>query len=254
MKPSKVLLRLHAASCGAVAIAVASLSVSIAQAATADKADLSQLNAMAKEHGFVPVLVNVGNVSLQSIKSGGAAYFRAQMQMKQDALLAEIGSSALQGGTWNNGLGQIGVYVTAAGLQKLQSSSIAISFAPDATRGMRLTASDRDGALSAIEDALRVSSTVNVEVVYDIPSVSYDIDTSGRTVASATAAFETEALVQVKRSFDRHHELAVANNVETIRAQLLGRYGALGRNLSMLGAVAVSMKVDRSAFLSQPPE
>ena len=221
-----------------------------ANAAKVDKADLAQLNATAKQSGYVAVLVHLGEVSLQAIKSGGAAFVRAQMQVRQSTLLTELGATALQGGVWNNGLGQIGVYVTPAGLQKLQSSSNAVSFSPDTTRSMRATASDRSGALSAIESALRDVDLVGVEVIYDIPSVFYELDTQGRTFARGTAAFEADALSRMNESFDRHPALRNANTGESIRAKILARFGALAQSLSTEGAVAVPMQVDRAAFYS----
>lgn len=164
--------------------------------------------------------------------------------------MAELGAEALNGGVWNNGLGQIGIYVTRAGLSKLRTSFNLISFAPDTTRPLRLTVSDRSGALTAIEQALRRADAVSAEVVFDLPSVSYELGRNGQTTATGSGAFESEAMAQFSAVLAEYPAVARLNGEQNARAQLLTRSGALGRSLPVVGAVAVPMQLDRAAFYS----
>ena len=174
-----------------------------ATAASVNLAELERLTTTAKARGDVAVMIHMADIGLGDIKARGEAV-RAEMKRRADTLLAELGPDAINGGVWNNGVGQLGVHLTAQGLRKLQASGNVLSFSADATRGMRLRVSNRTGALSAIEQALSRSRTVEVEAVLDLEGVSYELDRQGRTIASWSASFEAETMDRAQAILSAH--------------------------------------------------
>ena len=218
-----------------------------ATAASVNLAELERLTTTAKARGDVAVMIHMADIGLGDIKARGEAV-RAEMKRRADTLLAELGPDAINGGVWNNGVGQLGVHLTAQGLRKLQASGNVLSFSADATRGMRLRVSNRTGALSAIEQALSRSRTVEVEAVLDLEGVSYELDRQGRTIASWSASFEAETMDRAQAILSAHPSLARLNTPAAVRTHLLATHGALVRNLKKDGAVTVELTVDRAAY------
>jgi len=95
------------------------------------------LLSLANKKSYVRVLVDLNiDVSLAA-GSKRAPEAMAKLEAKTKAVLGELGSDALSTGMWKNGLGQIGIYVTSAGLKKLVVSTNARSFTQDANSSAR---------------------------------------------------------------------------------------------------------------------
>lgn len=115
------------------------------------------------------------------------------LEEKAQKVLSELGQNALPSGYWNNGIGQMGAYVNESGLHILAASDQAISFIRDITHPYRIKAADADGSLDAVEKAIIADGSANVEIFLNVDSVDYDIDRSGKTVLSPSAAMSAQA-------------------------------------------------------------
>lgn len=128
-----------------IALTLAGSLLADANAASIDKAEYQNLLSLASKKNYVRVLVDLDiDVSLAAA-SKRAPEQVAKLEAKTKAVLGELGSDALQTGMWKNGLGQIGIYVTSAGLKKLVVSTNARRFMPDANNSARN--SDGEGVL-----------------------------------------------------------------------------------------------------------
>ena len=100
---------------------------------------------------------------------------------KAQNVLNELGQNALSSGYWNNGLGQMGIYVNEAGIHILTGSKNAIAFTRDVTHAYRIKAADADGSLEVIENSLFANGSVDVEIFLNINNTDYEIDSAGNT-------------------------------------------------------------------------
>lgn len=176
-----------------------SLAAFPAVAASIDSANYAQLVNQAGSKGVVRVMVSLDDsVSLSAIKGTGDA-IRAAMEQKARVLLAELGQNKLDSGYWNNGMGQMGVYVNADGLNILKSTAYAKSFLPDTTSKMRYIAVDSDGSLDAVEDAIIQLGHADVEVYLNTDAVDYDIDADGKTSYRPGANFYSDIAMRTSR-------------------------------------------------------
>jgi hypothetical protein len=158
------------------------LATPIAFGAQSDPADYARLLNEAHSKGAVRVLVTLDNsVTLERMKNDLASV-NAETEAKAEALLAELGQDAMTSGYWNNGIGQVGVYVNAKGLGILANSTNAIDFSPDVTQAYRIRAYGADGSLDAIESIINEKGFAVVEVFLNIDEGDYDIDKNGKTV------------------------------------------------------------------------
>lgn len=108
-----------------------------AYAASIDKTEYQNLLTLANKKSYVRVLVDLDiDVSLAAAAKRAPEQL-ARLEAKTKAVLGELGSDALQTGMWKNGLGQIGIYVTSAGLKKLMVSTNARRFMQDANNSAR---------------------------------------------------------------------------------------------------------------------
>ena len=122
--------------------------------------DRALLAAQAKSQGGLSsVMLTLENLSLESIKARGVDAIRADMEKKADALRAQLGAEALEAGYWNNGMGQVGMLVTANGLRMLERSEAVKAIQPDTTRNQRDRAWVREEDRKAIENSLRMLFT-----------------------------------------------------------------------------------------------
>ena len=150
-------------------------------AATSSPAEFSRLYQEALSKGHVRVLISLNeNIGLEQIRRDSLGT-RSTLNARAAALRTELGQGAFSGGYWNNGLGQIGLYVTAEGLQSLNKSTNAREFSADITHRMRDIAYGADGSLKALEARLGVVASVDVEIFLDIEEAEYDILSDGRT-------------------------------------------------------------------------
>lgn len=193
--------------CGRAMLALSILlATSIAFGAQSDPGDYAKLLDEANSKGAARVLVTLDDtVTLEAMKSDPVSV-KAEMESKAEILLAELGQDALTSGYWNNGIGQIGVYVNANGLRVLANSASAAAFMPDVTHMYRIRAHDVDGSLDAIETAINAKGFADVEVFLNVDEGNYDIDRNGRTVFQPSVELSDQI---IKRLSDiGAHELA----------------------------------------------
>jgi subtilisin family serine protease len=175
-----------------VALAMAGLFASASVlAAHIDPAELAQLESQASRAGVVRVMVSLDNsVTLEAMHNNLPAV-RSAMQQKANTLLTELGDDAWDVAQWQNGVGQMGVYVNAAGLKKLAASKHAVAFMPDSTHAYRIRVSDSDGSLDEVEQAIDAKGYADVEVLLNVEG-DYDIDKHGNSVFRPSAALLSE--------------------------------------------------------------
>lgn len=146
-----------------------------AHAALVDQTEYASLVADAQTNEAVRVMINLTDpVSLNEISKNRSAV-EAGAKGKANTLLAELASGAWKAGSWSNGFGQIGVYVTPDGLRRLAGSANAKSFARDPTHRMRSRILDTDGRVRAIEKALADHGIADVEVTLNLEDIDFDL-------------------------------------------------------------------------------
>lgn len=138
------------------------LATSIAFDAQSDPGDYERLLNEANSKGVASVLVTLDDTVTLEEMGNSLDSIKAEMESKAGVLLAELGEYALTEGYWSNGIGQIGLYVNAKGLQVLANSASAVSFSLDDTRTYRIramttTAASTPSNLSSIKKALPTS-------------------------------------------------------------------------------------------------
>ena len=105
-----------------------SLTTSHAQAAAISDSEFSALQQQITRPGqSVHVAVVLTRLTLSDMAGGDPAKV-ADTRVRESRLYAELGAQALPHGHWNNGLGIIGMNVTAAGLNALRASGQALTF------------------------------------------------------------------------------------------------------------------------------
>ncbi|MGZ5050312.1 MAG: hypothetical protein ACXWF8_13235 [Methylobacter sp.] len=147
---------------------------SVAQAAQIEPLYYRQLIEELDKTGAAAVMVGLAvNPTLKQDFAG--------MEEKAKPLLSELGPEMFEASYWNNGLGQIGFYVTADGLRILFDTTNAQTFMPDTTAKMRSRVNDSDGSLDAIEAAINATGVAYVEVFLNVDEGDYDIEQDGST-------------------------------------------------------------------------
>lgn len=161
--------------------------------------ELASLQKEAASSGLARVMVTLDDaVKFGSIRANLAAV-KAAMLVKENTIFSELGREALETGHWSNGIGQVGLYVTSAGLQILSSSVNARSFAPDTTGKMRTRVHAADGSLDAIQTALSKNGYADVEVFLNVEEGDYDIRKDGKTSYRPNAALAAEIVARLNR-------------------------------------------------------
>jgi len=150
-------------------------SQSSALGASYINSEFNELKSTANQNGVASVLITLDDtISLDNIKNHGA-YIKNEMQQKGSLLLNELGEDALSSGYWNNGYGQMGVYVNAEGLNKLSKTNLAISFGKDITRKSRARVNNQNTSLDEIEVDINKKGFANVEIFLNVDNFEYDI-------------------------------------------------------------------------------
>lgn len=153
--------------------------------------DYAKLLSEAGKSGFTRVLITLDDtVTLEAMRNNLPAV-RSAMEQKAKMLLSELGQEALDSGYWNNGIGQIGVYLNTNGLRMLMNSSNAKAFMPDVTHKYRIQAHDADGSLDAIENVINANGFANVVVTLNIDG-DYDIARDGTTTFRASTTISSD--------------------------------------------------------------
>lgn len=170
-----------------------------AHAASIDSSDFAFLQREAAKNGLVRVMVTLdSSIRLEAV-SNNLESVKASMLIKEYTLRSELGAEALDTSTWRNGLGQIGLYVTAAGLKILSSSSNAHSFTADQTHGLRKRVHDADGSVEAIQALLNRDGYAEVEVFLNLDEGDYDIGKDGKTSHRQTPGYADEVRERINR-------------------------------------------------------
>lgn len=165
------------------------------------------------------VLVHLESSTLATLRNDRPALQEAARK-KADRLLRELGPNALSGGQWSNGVGQIGLYVTPAGLDILRGSSHAISFMPGKPWQQTSRASNADGALDAVEADLFRHGHVDIEVLPQVEGMSVTVEGDSRLRIDAAAAAIEAATAHLEAAMQQS---AGAVGVHQARIALLAR-------------------------------
>jgi subtilisin family serine protease len=147
-------------------------------AAFVDQNEYDSLVAQALQRGAVRVMVTLRPVSLTEIRSDLRAV-QAEMAGRATVLLAELDAAAWKAGYWSNGIGQIGVYTTPSGLQKLAATKNAVAFGVDPTGKMRWRHIDLDGRIAALEAATANGGVAHLELALNADAFDFDIPAGG---------------------------------------------------------------------------
>lgn len=205
-------------------------------AAAVEPAEFAALQQEAAKNGWVRVMVTLDNSARLETMADNIGAIRTLMQTKETTLRNELGAEALDTVTWSNGLGQIGLYVTLAGLRMLSNSGNAKALGPDPTSAMRRRVHDADGSVEAIQDVLNKNGYADVEVFLNLEEGDYDIGKDGKTSFRPTPGYAAE----VKDRMDRisgHRATRGFKNLNAARAQA-----------STNPTPSFSVRVDREAF------
>lgn len=205
-----------------VVVAAAAGSAS-AFAAQVDKNDLVQMSIDAQKKGFTPVVVHLAAVSLSEMNAD-INMVKAKMAARAKLILTELGQEASTAGRWENGIGQLGLNVSAAGLKLLQNSSNAQSFYAGQPWYARTALSGDDGRLLEIERQLSAQGYANVQVLLNVEGLDFDVAKDG------SIAY-------------RSNDKAVASTVQQAQAlfaqltneQAIGKNAAESRFAAMIG-------------------
>ncbi|MES2631566.1 MAG: S8 family serine peptidase [Pseudomonadota bacterium] len=151
----------------------------VVTAASIDPGELNRLREEAARAGAVPVMVHLHPSTLADLRSS-APKLTAAANAKAARLITELGLDALMGGRWSNSAGQMGMYVTAHGLDVLLGTVNAISFQQGPAWNHKTLLNGSDGSHAAIERSLRERGFVDLEVVVNAEALEVRYDRSGR--------------------------------------------------------------------------
>lgn len=161
-----------------VPVAMIALCAFSASAALVDQTELSKLASQAKKNGAVPVMIHLAPTTIDQLR-GDLKGVKAAMAQKSERLLAELGQQVWEGGRWDNGIGQIGLYVTDAGLKMLQNSGNAVAFYADQHWSVRTKLGGLDGRHAEIEGQLDSNGYVDVVATLNVDGLEYDTPRNG---------------------------------------------------------------------------
>lgn len=193
------------------------------QAAQVEPSALLAMSADAQSKGFTPVVVHLAAVSLSEMGADIGAV-KTKMAGLAALLTAELGQEAITAGRWENGIGQLGLNVTPAGLKLLQNSSNALSFSPGQPWYARTTLSGEDGRLLALEKQLVSQGHADVQVVLNVDGLEFDVAKSGAIIYRSNDKAIASMVLQARRLLEPFSG-----------AQALGKEAAMNRFASMLG-------------------
>lgn len=143
-------------------------SVSLSLAAQYDPSDYESLLNEINSKGFVRVMVVLDDSITIEDMTDKREILGSLMKNKGQSVLTELGQNALKSGYWNNGIGQMGIYVNEMGLRILAGSNNAISFTRDVTHAYRIKVIDDDGSLrKSRADSLLFFNSPNTRFSYN---------------------------------------------------------------------------------------
>ena len=157
--------------------------------------------AQAQKNGATPVVVHLAPTSIDQLRADLKGV-NAAMAQRSTRLLAELGQQIWDGGRWDNGLGQIGLYVTEAGLKMLQNSSNAVSFYADQSWSARSKLSGLDGSHAEIDRLLDSNGYVDVAVTLNVDGLDFDTLKDGSVSLRPTVKTTEEGRAKAKTLLD----------------------------------------------------
>ena len=172
-----------------------------AQAAQVDPTELPKMVAQAQKNGATPVVVHLAPTSIDQLRADLKGVNNAMAQ-RSTRLLAELGSQVWDAGRWDNGLGQIGLHVTEAGLKMLQNTSNALSFYADQSWSARSKLSALDGSHAEIERLLDNNGYVDVAVTLNVDGLDFDSLKDGSVSLRTTVKTAEEGRTKAKTLLD----------------------------------------------------
>ncbi len=203
-----------------------------ASAALVDKDDLAALSAAVKTNGATPVVVHLEGVSLSEMNADIAGV-RARMAAKANLLVAELGQTAWAAGRWENGIGQLGLNVTADGLKILQNSGNAVYFYPGKPWHERTALADHDGRFAEIERQLASKRFVDVQVALNVDGMEFDFRKDGSIKFSGSDHSSTSAsAVRSARSLFAQLSHAEAAGRDTAASRFEAMAGQVGTDIN----------------------
>lgn len=203
-------------------VALAQANPTGAFAAQVDPNDFATMSADARSKGFTPVVVHLAAVSLSEMNADIRAV-KARMAALAAALTAELGLEASTAGRWENGIGQLGLNLTPAGLKLLQNSSNAMSFYPGQPWYTRTALSGQDGRLLALEQQLSSRGYADAQLVLNVDGLEFDVEKNGAINYRGNGQAAT-TLQQARRLLEQFSG-----------AQAIGKEAVMDRLASTLG-------------------
>lgn len=234
--------RLKRAAChGAATLALVSLGT--AQAAQIDRTDFAQLERQAQRQTMVPVLVDVELVSLDALQG---TRHKATIERRTAALVGELGSTAEPGGPhWSNGIGQIELYVSAAGLKILKNSSNAIAFRAGKAWWQRTHLVDSAGHFKAMDAALTRQGFVDVQVLPKVEGMEFGLQADGGVQLSTTSLQQARLHAEgIERGLGARHVLSSPGTFAISQAGPPAVEGAMVKRLTRAGLAKLAQSDD----------
>ncbi len=185
------MFRMHTASSFIAALVFCGLSIP-AYSANHDAQEYAALQRLAGEKQYVRVIIDLNvDIPLGAPDKQSAA-LKGRLSAKEAAVFADLGQGALRTGSWKNGLGQMGVYVTEEGLKRLAVNSDVRAFGLDPTGGMRSGIYDDDGRVARISAEIERNGFADVEITLNLENLDFDIGRNAAVVHKPTAAQRSE--------------------------------------------------------------
>ena len=168
-----------------------------------DNAVYKQLFETARSKGFVRVLVGLdANVSLAELGKMSPE-FKQQLTKKEQAVLDELGNTASPSGRWSSGIGQISIYVTTQGLERLSKSRHVKNLMNSSIDDMLSTHFDGTGTLiNDIEAEIDENGFADVEVVLNLKNLAWDYMPDGKAAFRTSTELDRELAIQLPLFLD----------------------------------------------------
>ncbi len=166
--------------------------------ATIDEGLYKKLHEVASHKSFVRVLVGLDMDLSLSVIGEMSPEFKQKLAKKEQAVLNELGDTVSLSGQWKSGLGQMNLYVTTEGLERLANSRNVkdVMFSP--IDDMLATFYDDTGTLvSDIEAEIDKNGFADVEVVLNLKNLVYDYLPDGKSVFSRSKELDKELATQL---------------------------------------------------------
>ncbi|MDH4396854.1 MAG: S8 family serine peptidase [Limnobacter sp.] len=197
------------------------LQSSYASSALVEAQDLVMLEKQLATHGISPVVVHLENLPIDKIASRTRSD-KNRLQQKSQNLLNELGDHVLKAGRWQNGVGQMGFYVTKQGLDLLKGSSNAISFSHHGGYRSRTHLIDSEGDFEAIEANIVSTGSAEVEVLLNVEALEFSADKQMNRAYKALPADVKKAATSARVLVELMDKSELLNPQE-----VLGKLGAL---------------------------